>query len=234
MKKIIFSSDVPDSAYFTTINAQPTIDSDNNIILYQGNGHKRSWGAPGVNSVVVFQSETLIAVHVGFHHKHRGGQFWRYFRLSETGILQIGWKDLPDAERQLVLDGYEKNAPDWAKTPGKLKANYKKPSKHDVGFKLVGVREDRFFSLFDGVTEYIIGETKKEEEKPNHQGGFYYYLDIADARKFRKLANSKLTTGFDQLALLKVEAWGKRVSYPGRGKYSATYLKPLEIVEVFQ
>jgi hypothetical protein len=96
---------------------------------------------------------------------------------------------------------------------------------------LVGVREGRFFSLFDGVTEYSIGETKKEEAKPNHQGGFYYYLDIRDARK---LLNSKLTTGFDQFALLKVDAWGKRVSYPGRGKYAATYLKPLEIVEVFQ
>lgn len=117
----------PDSTYFRVHSAEPELEVNDQgeqvLKLVNGEGTRRSsWGAPGVTSTVLIQTDVLVAVHVGFHHKHGGGQFYRYYRIDGmTGQwAQVAWAKLDDNERLDVLAAYEAKAPSWAKVPGKL------------------------------------------------------------------------------------------------------------------
>jgi len=126
--KIQTSNNVPDSAYFRTRDAEPRIE-ENTLILLDGRGTFRSsWGAPGVTSTVVLETPMLVVIHVGFYHRHGGGQFWRYYRQGEKQIERLpSWKSLREDERLLVLAGWIERAPGWAKCPGKLRSQYIRP-----------------------------------------------------------------------------------------------------------
>lgn len=140
MLQITTSSVTPDSTYFRTTDAEPSLEGGE-LTIYDGAGtHRSSWGAPGVTSTIVFQSDEMVAIHVGFFHKHGGGQFWRYYRLAEHWEQAV-WKQLSDEERQLVLNAYENHkAPSFAKVPGKLRTEHKKPeTKTRTTYKIVQV-----------------------------------------------------------------------------------------------
>ena len=47
--KTIVSDSVPDSTYFRTGDVEPVIDGEN-IMLTEGHGSRRSWGAPQANN----------------------------------------------------------------------------------------------------------------------------------------------------------------------------------------
>jgi len=122
MMEIKFSDAVPDSTYFRTGDAEPLFRGGT-ITCLNGNGSRRSWGKPGVTSTVVVNRDEFTAVHVGFYHKHGGGQFWRYYRPEG----RVMWRSLSESERMEVLDGFVAQAPGWAKVPGKLRKDYIKP-----------------------------------------------------------------------------------------------------------
>lgn len=116
------SSEVPDSTYFTTKDADPVIDG-NRITMLNGRGTRRSWGSPQVSSKVIANNANLLVVHVGFSHKHGGGQFYRYYRYESGKLCRVTWRNIGNEERKMVINAWIKNAPTWAKSPGILKRN---------------------------------------------------------------------------------------------------------------
>lgn len=147
MLTVIFSDDVPDSTYFRIGDAEPRF-RDGVIACLDGHGSRRQWGQPGVTSTVIVVRPDFVAVHVGFHHKHGGGQAWRYYRPSG----RVRWKDLSDLERMEVLDGRIERAPGWADRPGKLRRDRIRPGElttaerlgdgRYVGYKWLARRAD--------------------------------------------------------------------------------------------
>lgn len=226
MLDIVFSDEVPNGSYFTTVDTEPYI-KDGDLILLDGEGTKRSTWSPATTSTIVYRDENIVAIHVGYYHKHRGGQFWRYYRIIDGEFVQSKWAGLTDPERALVLQAYEGNkAPIWAKIPGKLRTERVK-YKTGYGFKLVGVRDGKYISLYDGTTEYEIGVTKLEKAHPNHGGGYYFYENYLDALN---LKDTGLAEGFSTLAILKVEYGGKTIRYES-GKIAASELTPKRLAE---
>jgi hypothetical protein len=230
MFTICFSENVPNSTYFRVGDAEPYIENGNLVVL-DGVGTSRSWGHPGVNSTIVHQDETLMAVHVGFYHKHGGSQFWRFYRFQDNQIVRVTWAKLSDEERIVILNSEKGNAPYWANCPGGLRSERQKPQKLEkgCGYKLVGVRNGKFISLYDEETEYKIGVTLTEEALPNHRGGYYFYKNIAFARQLK--ADSSLTRGFYKFALMLVRVEGNIIDYGN--KYAASSMTPVKIIEQF-
>jgi hypothetical protein len=243
--EIRVSNDVPDSTYFRTGDVEPAI-SDNTLTVYDGDGTRRSWGRPGVTSTVVVDAPDFVAIHVGFHHKHGGGQFWRFYNVNGQ-IERVGWASLPDETRQIVLDACNENAPRWAREPGKLRADYIKPGPRKfMAFKVVEIRDDKMESLHD-YTTYELGKTRIERARPHHNGGYYVYTggDVKDRFLAGKIA--KKSPG--RYAVLECECWGHREYYDDAGecitpwveqhdlpahKIAITYCKPVRIVETFE
>jgi len=243
--KTVISNTVPDSTYFRTGDAEPVIDGDV-IVLTEGRGSRRSWGAPQVNNTVVVDTCDFLAVLTGFSHKHGGGQFWRYFVETPAGeIERRTWSKLTDDEQQMVLDGMDK-APSWAKNPGKLRADYVKPAQTAfVGHKVLRVADDaRFLSLYDE-TEWEIGKRNGQAVAKNagtdefgytvHDGGFYVHPDanrVIELWAAGTLAPERCYVAGQEYALVRCECSG-RVREFSSGKRAVTYCKPLEIVDRF-
>lgn len=246
------SNDVPNSTYFTTGSAEPTLDGDV-LTIYAGDGRRRSgWGAPGVTSTVVLERDDLVAIHVGFHHKHGGGQFWRYYRPVEGAWTQVQWAQLADEDRSHVLAAATHGAPLWAKAPGKLRAEKKAPViETRIAYKIVRVSDDRMVSAYDGETEYVIGKRVAERAQADHRGGYYSYPSaegVAERFWSGSLLPERCYEPGAQYALLEVEIGGTTVVYGGdeywddvRGmylespvKWASTYLRPVRILETFE
>jgi len=106
-------------------------------------------------------------------------------------------------------------------------------NRHDIAYKAVRVVDGKYYSLYDSVTEYYVGDTMKQQAKPNHGGGYYSYADVQDAID---LGDDYMKSGRDnkaeEVAVLKVEIWGHREHY--YEKTASTYLKVLEVVDTAQ
>jgi hypothetical protein len=245
--EIRFSSDVPDNTYFRTGDVEPTVE-DNGLTLYDGSGSRRSWGQPGVTSTVVVSAPDFVAVHVGFHHKHGGGQFWRFYNVNGA-IEQVAWAGLADETRQIVLDAMDDKAPGWARQPGKLRKDYIKPAPRKFSaFKVMRIADDKLLSLYDD-TEYQIGKTRIEQARPNHGGGYYVYTGDDVKTRFLDGHIGRKVEG-QQYALVACECWGRREYYDYSGecityavehgllnsvhKVAVTYCKPQEVIETFE
>lgn len=232
------SVNVPDSTYFSQVDVEPTIEDDGSITIYDGNGTRRSsWGAPGVTSTVVLDECDFVAIHVGFHHKYRGGQAWYYYTTDGTQTRRITWQQMPDELRQRVLDNINK-APSWAKTPGKLSTQRAKPSKVELTsyklVKFVGVT-GRMVSLYDGETEYVIGKRLTEAAQANHGGGYYSHPTSEQVMQMWQsgdLVPANCKRSATRLALLECKIGGRIVHY-SNGKMSSTHLTPVRIVSEF-
>lgn len=221
--KIIINTEVPDQTYFTLTDVEPAA-SGNALTITHGNGTHRSWGKPGVDSTVVLNTATITAVHVGFHHKHRGGQGWFYFLKGERRT----WAQLDEKRQKQVLAAASK-APGWAKAPGKLKSERAAVAAEKMtGYKLVGFAEGELVSLYDG-SVYTLGVKRSQAARSNHHGGFYAYADLELATG---LLDSKLAWKYERLAVVEVALSGKIIHYDN-GKLAATHITPLRIVERF-
>ncbi len=239
----------PDDTYFRTGDVAPEINEDGSLTIFNGQGTSRlSWGRPGVTSTVVYQDEHLSAIHIGFHHKHGGGQFWRYYTNGDSQAKRVTWGRIADEQRELILSGYEEVAPDWAKVPGKLRKNYKvsNPKANAfIGYKVMAVQDDgTLTSLYDPTVIYQLGKTNVEQSRPDHNGGFYVAPtpDVLSDYNDGKVVNERHMV--DWIALVKCECWGRRQYYPAPGewpedgnlsnskKIAVTYCKPLEIIEI--
>jgi hypothetical protein len=236
--QIIVSTDVPDSTYFTTGSAEPDLDS-NALTIYDGTGTRRSsWGQPGVTSTIVYQSGDLVSIHVGFFHKHGGGQFWRYYRLTDGRWRQVTWAQLSDEDRQCVLTAYgEHRAPSFAKVPGKLRTEHKKPEmKTMTTYKLVQIIDGRYYSVYDGDTEYVMGKRLAEKAVDEHGGGYYSYPSEQGVEKRfynGSLFPERCYQQSMQLALIECEISGTILNYQGK-KYASTYIRPMRELKQFE
>lgn len=244
--QIVSLDSIPDSTYFRTGDVEPEINNEDRLlVVFNGEGSRRGWGRPGVTSTVVLETLDIVAVHVGFHHKHGGGQFWRYYQVNGD-IHQVGWKDLDDDIRSAVLEAASKKAPLWAKVPGKLRSQYKSASPKGNAFeayKVCGLNDDgELTSLYDTDIVYQIGKTKVEAAKggmdwdgsTTHNGGWYVRADAEETetvyRAGKLVGESKMQ---ERAALVRCECWGNRVTY-GNGKMAVTYCKPLEVVKFIE
>ena len=243
--EIRFSNDVPNDNYFSTHEVEPTVGSQV-IVLYNGYGRGGKWGRPGVTSTVVVQALDFLAIHVGYHHKYGGGQFWRYYNVNGI-VTPVTWRSLADETREIVLDGWRSVAPDWARCPGKLKSEYVSPKQNKfTAFKIVEVCDDGSFeSLYDH-TKYIIGHTMIERARPYHEGGYYVYLGNNVKERF---LTGKIAYRYPgQFAILECECWGNTEHYDSNGncitdsihfdsvsvhKIAVTYCKPIAVHDIF-
>ena len=250
------NTQIPDSTYFTMSDVAPVITDNGDIEITNGEGSRRSWGRPQVTSTVVLDECDIVAIHVGFSHKHRGGQGWHYFTTDGLETTKVTWAQLPDELRRRILDASNK-APSWAKAPGKLRSQHAKPStrKPQTAYKLVRMDGDRMVSIYDGRTEYVIGKRlgeavnakieqrtvwtgefyenyRVEEVAVTHDGGYYSHPSVEQALDLYNSGNlvptSRLDMG-DKLALIECEISGKIARYPN-GKLASTYLKPVAVL----
>lgn len=233
MLQIITSTACPNDTYFRVGDVEPELNGST-LTIYDGTGARRSWGAPGITSTIVLQSEDLTAIHVGFYHKHGGGQFWRYYRHEQ----QVTWAQLSDEERTRVLDAYEnKCAPSWAKSPGKLRTSYMKPTiQTRTSYKLVRIVDNRYYSIFDGETEYVLGKRLAEKAIEEHGGGYYSYPTVQGViNRFHAgtLFPERCYQQAMTLALLECEISGSMVEYPSE-KIASTYLRPIGEIQRFE
>lgn len=242
--KIQHNDYTPDSTYFRTGAVEPDIDqAEQTITIYSGDGTRRSWGRPGTTSTIVLDDDDIVAIHVGFHHKHGGGQFWRYYTTDGTTICQITWATLPDQTRERILAAYEAKAPGWAKQPGKLRTEYRKASTLTrTAYKLVRMDGGRMVSLYDGETEYRIGQRLASAVRAQvdhwtgeltHDGG-YYSQPTPDQVKALFHAGALVPADCIHpgmaLALVECQIGGKVVQYPN-GKLCSTYIMPMAVIE---
>lgn len=236
--KINTSNNVPDGTYFGTFSAEPDINEDGSLTIYNGQGTRRSsWGAPGVTSTVVLDECDLVAIHVGFHHKHGGGQFWRYYTTDGETTRQIYWRQIPDEARQRIIDAAKTKAPSWAKAPGKLRTQYAKPTLRTMTtYKLVRLEADGTLrSLYDGETEYRLGKRLAQKAEADHGGGWYSHLSqTAVMRLWEKgsLVPDRCVVEGAAYALIECEVAGTLVQY-ANNKISSTYLTPVKVISTF-
>ena len=125
-----------------------------------------------------------------------------------------------------------------ANIPGKLRFEVKKPTLEKITvYKAVELRESGdMVSLYDGETPYTIGHTLREKAQEGHNGGFYAYRELNTLKQHiaeRKIVSKDRWEGVRRVAILKAEAWGKRVIYDN-GKSASTYLKPVEVLEAIE
>src|SRR4051812_25685855 len=93
----------PDATYFRASTVAPEL-VDGKLIIRNGEGTWRSWGAPQVRTSVVVNEDAFTAVHFGFSHKHGGGQQWMYY----VDCHRKFWAELPDDLRSKVLANLRK------------------------------------------------------------------------------------------------------------------------------
>jgi hypothetical protein len=230
---------VPDSTYFLTADAEPHMASDGTITLLNGRGTRRGWGAPQVNTTVLIDDCDFLAVLVGFSHKHGGSQFYRYYIPNGQGPKRVTWAKLTDDEREMVLGAYEAQAPYWAKRPGKLRSEYKKPKDTKfTAYKVMRqVADDEFLSLFND-TAWTLGKRNAEAvgdaavRWAEHSGGFYVHKS---AERIVELFESKQLVGGKRdedahYVLVECECGGRQAQFSS-GKVACTYCTPVRIVQ---
>jgi hypothetical protein len=95
-----------------------------------------------------------------------------------------------------------------------------------MAYKVLAKTDDgRLVSAYEG-SEYTPGKWRSEAAKPDHGGGFYYYLDeklAVDATKRGDTFAASVADG-KVLVLCEVEVQGKQIQYSG-GKLAATRLR---------
>ena len=96
----------------------------------------------------------------------------------------------------------------------------------DFYYKLVAKVGGKYFSIYDGKTEYAVGRKLAQKVKSNHQGGYYCYASLEEAI----FADVPYKVGGHYLAprtVLKCIAWGPFCLYE-HGKMAFTYILPVE------
>jgi hypothetical protein len=110
-------------------------------------------------------------------------------------------------------------------------AGRKSPAREggDHYYKAVAVADDgRWLSIYDGETEYRIGETLSQRPGQRHTGGYYVYASMRDAQDAAVPGNSILEDA--QRVILRVRAEGSYCRYDNH-KLSFSRVTPLEAIE---
>jgi len=91
-------------------------------------------------------------------------------------------------------------------------------------FKMVAKLGDRYLSIFDGKTEYSLGQILHEPCEPNHGGGYYVYPTMKQA-VFADIPHNKDGLYMAPRTILVCICWGDYVEY-GNGKIAFSYICP--------
>ena len=94
-------------------------------------------------------------------------------------------------------------------------------------YKLVARKGGKFVSIYDGETEYSLGQTVSQPARPAHHGGFYVFRTAEQALDATFPASSVLKDATK--ALLLVEAGDPMFEYQG-GKVACSSITPIEVV----
>lgn len=98
-----------------------------------------------------------------------------------------------------------------------------------TAFKVLAKTDDgKLVSAFDG-SEYKTGKWRSEAVKPDHGGGFYYYVGkkfAVDATERGSTFAASVAAG-KELVLCEVEVGGREIEY-GSGKWAASRLRVIE------
>ncbi len=165
------------------------------------------------------------------------GQFYRYYRQEAAGNWRaVAWRLLNDEVRQRIISAVEASGPVWARTPGKLQAQRKPPTRPVVmiSYKVVRVIDGRYFSLYDPSMEYVLGKRVKQQARPHHGGGWFSYSSVEEGMEFLSRCvegipfHEEVETPL--VALLECEISGRIIDYGH--KLASTYLCPLRVLEV--
>ena len=108
-------------------------------------------------------------------------------------------------------------------------AQDKKAAQREGGdgyFKAVAVQDNRFMSIFDGETEYRVGETVSDQARQDHNGGIYVYRTEQEARQAHVPQSSKLLEA--PRAVLRVRAESAYCRY-NSGKLAFSKVTPLGV-----
>ena len=98
------------------------------------------------------------------------------------------------------------------------------------GYKVVAVKDDKYLSLYDGVTQYKIGERLEQAAKSGHKGGYYVMYNIHDCNGGDiPLPTNAVLRRWPHRAILRVEFGGKVVLY--KKKVAASWIRPLYVVK---
>lgn len=97
-------------------------------------------------------------------------------------------------------------------------------------YKQVALIRGRFYSIYDGKTEFRIGETLYQPAQAGHEGGYYVYRTAEEAvfadMYFPLSQQHEGGLFIAPRTILTVVAWGDRVEYPN-GKLSFSYICPV-------
>jgi len=99
------------------------------------------------------------------------------------------------------------------------------------GYKVVAVKDNRFLSIYDGKTEYKLGERLDQTAKRDHQGGYYVLKDSFDLDVNIRFPTDAVLWYWPHRAILKVQYGGKIVRY--KNKVAASWIRPLYVVRTF-
>ena len=251
--QIVQASDVVKDRWLDRALLEPTLAQNADglwVLTVRRQGLHGQFDVPYVGSDIILADAELglIVVLISYHgtspekygrlgYLVQKGQYYRYFQQAPDGTwAQVHWRQLNDALRSLIISTVQEQGPAWARSPGKLRADYKPPTKPVTltTFKVVRVHDGRYFSLFDPTQEYVLGQRLKEPAKRRHGGGFYSYPTEAMGTAY--LADCVVSIPFHRdvatshLALLEVEIGGRIINYGH--KLASTYLRPLRVLEV--
>ena len=85
---------------------------------------------------------------------------------------------------------------------------------------------DRFFSIYDGKTEYILGVTLQEKVEPGHKGGYFVYPTIKQAF-FADVPFVKGGLYTAPRTLIMCMCWGESIEYDNN-KIAFEYICPIK------
>lgn len=218
------------------------------ILRLHNQGSHGTFEIPYINNQIVYADSELVAILVSYHGTEAygpkrdrcvsKGQFWRFYQKDDNGLwARVNWQQLEDASRTIILEAVAESTPAWAKKPGMLKSEHASPKRvKTLAYKLVVVRDGRYFSVYKPDEEYVLGELKQQAAKSGHRAGYYSYPDhervlrlFHDKRLFPYCSYRETMT----LALLECEIGGKIIEYQ-HGKWASTFLRPLRVLSTLE
>ena len=227
--------------YLTRADVEPFAQVDPEgvfILTVRNQGEYGTFELPYIRTSTMYQGDDLLALLISYHgtetygrkknlHVSKG-QFWRFYVKTDQGWLRQNWQQLADMHQASIHAAWFTCEMEWVRGPGKMRGDKARPDTTVyTTYKVVEVREGRYYSLYKPDEEYILGQEKKQAAKPGHKGGYFSYPDLDRAQAF---AMSKPWGGVSTYALLECAVRGRIINYNGR-KWASTYLKPIRVLE---
>ena len=122
---------------------------------------------------------------------------------------------------QLVAEGIERTIP----VPDGSNLDLNMFPNVDFYYKLVAKVDSKFYSIYDGKTEYIIGKPMVQKAMSGYKGGYYCYGSAKEAI-FADIPFKEGGLFIAPRTVLKCICWGDFVCY-GSGKMAFSNLMPV-------